>query len=121
MKIVSFLSLFFFLFGLTAIIYGMIKSYNISWANIRPGDIVILRDPFGNYISLIAIRESFFGTKFMTLCKDKNGNVDLSLLHPRDFTTTSLSLILRNYHIKEIDRTYKELYKRAYADKFRKS
>lgn len=119
MKIVSFLFLFFFLLGLTATIYGMIKSYNISWANIRPGDIVILRDLFGNYISLIATRESFFGTKFMTLCKDRNGNVDLSLLHPRDCTTTSLSLILRNYHITEIDRTYKELYKRAYADKFK--
>ena len=121
MKIISFLFLFFFILGLTATIYGMIKSYGISWANIRPGDIVILRDPFGNYISLIAIKESFFGTKFMTLCKDRNGNVDLSLLHPRDFTTTSLSLILRNFHIIEIDRTYRELYKRAYADKFRKS
>ena len=119
MKIISFLFLFFFILGLTAIIYGMIKSYNISWANIRPGGIVILKDPFGNYISLIAIRESFFGTKFMALCKDRNGNVDLSLLHPRDSTTTSLSLILRNYHITEIDRTYKELYKRAYADKFK--
>ena len=121
MKIISFLFLFFFLLGLTATIYGMIKSYNISWANIRPGDVVILRDPFGNYISLIAIKESFFDTKFMTLYKDKNGNVDLSLLHPRDFTTTSLSLILRNFNITEIDRTYRELYKRAYADKFRKS
>ena len=119
MKIVSFLFLFFFLFGLTAIIYGMIKSYSISWANIRPGDIVIFKDPFGNYISLIAIRESFFGTKFMTLCKDRNGNVDLSLLHPRDFTTTSLSLILRNYHITEIDRTYRKLYKRVYEHKFK--
>lgn len=119
MKIISFLFLFFFILGLTAIIYGMIKSYNISWTKVRPGDIVILRDPFGNYFSLIAIRESFFGTKFMALCKDKNGNVDLSLLHPRDSTTTSLSLILRNYHITEIDRTYKELYKRAYADKFK--
>lgn len=119
MKIISFLFLFFFILGLTAIIYGMIKSYNISWAKIRPGDIVILKDPFGNYISLIAIRESFFGTKFMTLCKDINGNVDLSLLHPRDFTITSLSLILRNYHITEIDRTYKELYKRAYEHKFK--
>lgn len=119
MKIISFLFLFFFLFGLTAIIYGMIKSYNISWAKVRPGDIVILKDPFGNYISLIAIRESFFGTKFMALYKDRNGNVDLSLLHPRDFTTTSLSLILRNYYITEIDRTYKELYKKAYADKFK--
>lgn len=119
MKIISFLFLFFFLFGLTAIIYGMIKSYSISWANIRPGDIVILRDPFGKHISLIAIRESFFGTKFMTLCKDRNGNVDLSLLHPRDFTTTSLSLILRNYHITEIDRTYRELYKRVYAHKLK--
>lgn len=119
MKIISFLFLFFFILGLTSIIYGMIKSCNISWAKVRPGDIVILRDPFGNYISLIAIRESFFGTKFMTLCKDRNGNVDLSLLHPRDFTTTSLSLILRNYHITEIDRTYKELYKRAYEHKFK--
>lgn len=121
MKIISFLFLFFFIFGLTATIYGMIKSYNISWANIRPGDIVILRDPFGNYISLIAIKESFFGTKLMTLCKDRNGNVDLSLLHPRDCTTTSLSLMLRNFNIIEIDKTYRELYKRAYADKFRKS
>lgn len=119
MKIISFLFLFFFIFGLTAIIYGMIKSYSISWAKVRLGDIVILIDPFGNYISLIAIRESFFGTKFMTLCKDRNGNVDLSLLHPRDFTTTSFSLILRNYHITEIDRTYKELYKRAYEHKFK--
>ena len=119
MKIISFLFLFFFLLGLTATIYGMIKSYSISWANIRPGDIVILRDPFGNYTSLIAIKESFFGTKFMTLCKDRNGNVDLSLLHPRDFTTTSLSLILRNYHITEIDRTYRELYKRVYAHKLK--
>lgn len=119
MKIISFLFLFFFILGLTSIIYGMIKSCNISWVKVRPGDIVILRDPFGNYISLIAIRESFFGTKFMTLCKDRNGNVDLSLLHPRDFTTTSLSLILRNYHITEIDRTYKELYKRAYEHKFK--
>ena len=119
MKIISFLFLFFFILGLTATIYGMIKSYNISWAKIRPGDIVILRDPFGKHISLIAIRESFFGTKFMALCKDKNGNVDLSLLHPRDCITTSLSLILRNYHITEIDRTYKELYKRAYAHKFK--
>nr|DAD65432.1 MAG TPA: DIM protein [Myoviridae sp. ctA4D8] len=119
MKIISFLFLFFFIFGLTATIYGMIKSYNISWAKIRPGDIVILRDPFGKHISLIAIRESFFGTKFMTLYKDRNGNVDLSLLHPRDCTTTSLSLILRNYHITEIDRTYIELYKRAYAYKFK--
>mgnify|MGYP007091931532 CR=1 FL=1 len=121
MKIISFLFLLFFILGLTATIYGMIKSYSISWAKVRPGDIVILKDPFGKHISLIAIRESFFGTKFMALCKDKNGNVDLSLLHPRDFTTTSFSLILRNYHITEIDRTYKELYKRAYADKFRKS
>lgn len=119
MKIISFLFLLFFILGLTATIYGMIKSYNISWAKVRPGDVVILRDLFGNYISLIAIRESFFGTKFMTLYKDRNGNVDLSLLHPRDFTTTSLSLILRNYHITEIDRTYKELYKIAYADKFK--
>lgn len=119
MKIISFLFLFFFILGLTATIYGMIKSYSISWANIRPGDIVILRDPFGKHISLIAIRESFFGTKFMTLCKDRNGNVDLSLLHPRDFTTTSLSLILRNYQIKEIDRTYRELYKRVYAHKLK--
>lgn len=119
MKIISFLFLFFFLFGLTAIIYGMIKSYNISWANIRPGDIIILQDPFGNYYSLIATQESFFGTKFMALCKDKNGNVDLSLLHPKEYTTTSLSLILRNYHITEIDRTYRELYKRAYAHKFK--
>lgn len=119
MKIISFLFLFFFILGLTVIIYGMIRSYSISWAKVRPGDIVILRDPFGNYISLIAIRESFFDTKFMTLCKDRNGNVDLSLLHPRDFTTTSLSLILRNYHITEIDRTYKELYKRAYEHKFK--
>lgn len=119
MKIVSFLFLFFFILGLTAIIYGMIRSYNISWTKVRPGDIVILRDPLGNYISLIAIRESFFGTKFMTLCKDRNGNVDLSLLHPRDCTTTSLSLILQNYHITEIDRTYKELYKRAYEHKFK--
>ena len=119
MKIISFLLLFFFILGLTAIIYGMIKSYNISWAKVRPGDIVILRDPFGNYFSLIAIRESFFGTKFMALYKNKNGNVDLSLLHPRDSTTTSLSLILRNFNIIEIDRTYKELYKRAYADKFK--
>ena len=119
MKIVFFLFLFFFLFGLTAIIYGMIKSYSISWAKVRPGDIVILRDPFGNYISLIAIKESFFGTKFMALCKDKNGNINLSLLHPRDCTTTSLSLILRNFNIKEIDRTYKELYKRAYEYKFK--
>lgn len=119
MKIVSFLFLFFFILGLTATIYGMIKSYNISWANIRPGDIVILRDPFGKHISLIAIREPFFGTKFMALYKDKNGNVDLSLLHPRDYVTTSLSLILRNYHITEIDRTYRELYKRAYAHKFK--
>ena len=119
MKIISFLFLFFFLLGLTATIYGMIRSYNISWANIRPGDIVILRDPFGKHISLIATRESFFGTKFMVLYKDRNGNIDLSLLHPRDCTTTSLSLILRNYHITEIDRTYKELYKRAYADKFK--
>lgn len=119
MKIISFLFLFFFILGLTATIYGMIKSYNISWAKVRPGDIVILRDPFDKHISLIAIRESFFGTKFMALCKDRNGNVDLSLLHPRDCTTTSLSLILRNYHIKEIDRTYRELYKRAYAHKFK--
>nr|DAY19310.1 MAG TPA: DIM protein [Caudoviricetes sp.] len=119
MKIISFLFLFFFILGLTATIYGMIKSYSISWANIRPGDIVILKDPFGNYISLIAIRESLFGTKFMTLCKDRNGNVDLSLLHPRDCTTTSLSLILRNYHITEIDRTYRELYKRVYAHKLK--
>lgn len=119
MKIISFLFLFFFILGLTATIYGMIKSYSISWANIRPGDIVILKDPFGNYISLIAIKESFFGTKFMTLCKDRNGNVDLSLLHPRDFTTTSLSLILWNYSVKEIDRTYRELYKRAYEHKFK--
>ena len=119
MKIISFLFLFFFLLGLTATIYGMIKSYSISWANIRSGDIVILRDPFGNYISLIAIKESFFGIKFMALCKDKNGNVDLSLLHPRDCTTTSLSLILRNFNIIEIDRTYRELYKRAYAHKFK--
>lgn len=119
MKIISFLFLFFFILGLTSIIYGMIKSYNISWAKVRPGDIVILKDPFGNYISLIAIRESFFGTKFMTLYKDRNGNVDLSLLHPRDFTITSLSLILQNYHITEIDRTYKELYKRAYEHKFK--
>lgn len=121
MKIISFLFLFFFILGLTATIYGMIKSYSISWANIRPGDIVILKDPFGNYYSFIALRESFFGTKFMALCKDKNGNIDLSLLHPKEYTTTSLSLILRNFHITEIDRTYKELYKRAYADKFRKS
>lgn len=119
MKIISFLFLFFFLFGLTAIIYGMIKSYSISWAKVRPGNIVILKDPFGNYISIIATRELFFDTKFMTLCRDRNGNVDLSLLHPRDFTTTSLSLILRNYHITEIDRTYKELYKRAYEHKFK--
>lgn len=119
MKIISFLFLFFFIIGLTATIYGMIKSYSISWTNIRPGDIVILRDPFGKHISLIAIRESFFGTKFMALYKNRNGNVDLSLLHPRDCTTTSLSLILRNYHIKEIDRTYRELYKRAHAYKFK--
>jgi hypothetical protein len=119
MKIISFLFLLFFILGLTATIYGMIKSFNISWAKVRPGDIVILKDPFGNYISLIAIRESFFGTKFMTLCKDKNSNVDLSLLHPRDYTTTSLSLILRNYYITEIDRTYRELYKRAYEHKFK--
>ena len=119
MKIISFLFLFFFILGLTAIIYGIIKSYNVSWAKVRPGDIVILRDPSGKHISLIATRESFFGTKFMALCKDKNGNVDLSLLHPRDSTTTSLSLILRNFNIIEIDITYKELYKRAYADKFK--
>lgn len=119
MKIISFLFLFFFILGLTATIYGMIKSYSISWANIRSGDIVILRDPLGNYYSFVALRESFFGTKFMALYKDKNGNVDLSILHPKEYTTTSLSLILRNYHIKEIDRTYRELYKRAYADKFK--
>ena len=119
MKIISFLFLFFFTVGLTATIYGMIKSFNISWANIRPGDVVILRDPLGNYYSFIALRESFFGTKFMALCKDKNGNVDLSLLHPKEYTTTSLSLILRNYHITEIDRTYRELYKRVYAHKFK--
>lgn len=119
MKIISFLFLFFFILGLTATIYGMIKSYNISWANIRPGDVVILKDPLGNYFSFIALRESFFGTKFMALCKDKNGNVDLSLLYPKEYTTTSLSLILRNYHITEIDRTYKELYKRAYAHKLK--
>lgn len=119
MKIISFLFLFFFILGLTATIYGMIKSYSISWANIRPGDIVILRDPLGNYYSFVALRESFFGTKFMALCKDKNGNVDLSLLHPKEYTTTSLSLILRNYHITEIDRTYRELYKRAHAHKFK--
>lgn len=54
MKIVSFLFLFFFILGLTATIYGMIKSYSISWAKVRPGDIVILKDPFGKHISLIA-------------------------------------------------------------------
>nr|DAS05306.1 MAG TPA: tRNA methyltransferase complex GCD14 subunit N-term [Caudoviricetes sp.]DAS99045.1 MAG TPA: tRNA methyltransferase complex GCD14 subunit N-term [Caudoviricetes sp.] len=97
----------------------MIKSFNISWANIRPGDVVILRDPLGNYYSFIALRESFFGTKFMALYKDKNGNVDLSLLHPKEYTITTLSLILRNYSVKEIDRTYRELYKRAYAHKFK--
>lgn len=119
MKIISFLFLLFFILGLTATIYGMIKSFSISWANIRPGDIVILRDPLGNYYSFIALRESFFGTKFMALCKDKNGNIDLSLLHPKEYTTTSLSLILRNYSVKEIDRTYRELYKRVYAHKFK--
>jgi hypothetical protein len=119
MKIISFLFLLFFLLGLTATIYGMIKSFNISWANIRPGDVVILRDPLGNYYSFIALRESFFGTKFMALYKDKNGNVDLSLLHPKEYTITTLSLILRNYSVKEIDRTYRELYKRAYAHKFK--
>lgn len=121
MIIVNVLFLGFCLLGLTAIIYVMIRSYNVSWVTIRPGDVVILRDPLGKYYSFIAIQESFYGTKFMTLCRDKAGTVDLSLLHPRDSTTTTLSLILRNYHVQEIDKTYRELYERTYAHKFKRS
>lgn len=121
MIIVNVLFLGFCLLGLTAIIYGMIQSYNVSWVTIRPGDVVILRDPLGKYYSVIAIKESFCGTKFMALHRDKAGIVDLSLLHPRDSTTTTLSLILRNYHIQEIDKTYRELYERTYAHKFKRS
>lgn len=118
---IFFLFLIFFIFGMIATICGIIKSYGNSWAKVRPGDIVILRNPLGKHISLIAIRDSFFGIRYMPLYKDKNGKIDLSFLHPRSESIGVFFLIIQNFDILRIDKTYRELYERTYAHKFTKS
>ena len=120
MIIMNVLFLAFYLLGLSVILYGCYKSYATSWGRVRPGDVVILKALTGSRTSYIAIRNKIGAVVYVPLRRNKAGVIDLSKLGDTP-TTTAFSLFIQHYQVVEIDKSYRELYKRTYANEFKNS